>query len=183
MTYRLKMFGNRRFACWSLPLLVTSLALIVAAFLGAWLQPPVPNPFEPIGTSVLNWLRYPIERNAHLRLPFISGHLSSITFAGDWRTGWGVGSDGTILKTEDGGATWKPRPSGTSVWLESVTFAADGKTGWIVGQEGAVLKTRDGGDTWEPRSSGTTDWLESVSFTADGKLGWDRGVAHHPFHA
>ena len=126
MAYGLKMFGNRRFVSWSLPSLVTSFALIVAAFLGAFLQPPVPDPFQPTGASFLNWLRYPIERNAHLRLPFISGYLSSITFSGDWRTGWIVGSDGTILKTEDGGETWMPRPSGTSNSLQSVTFAADG---------------------------------------------------------
>ena len=148
-----------------------SLALITVAVLGALWQSPMPDPLKPTGDSVLTWLRYPIERNPHLRLPIIDSQLNSITFTADGRTGWAVGSGGTILKSEDGGQTWTPRVSDASAQLASVTFTSDGITGWAVGDDG-IFKSEDGGQTWAPRPSGTTARLTAVTFTSDGTTGW-----------
>ena len=58
-----------------------------------------------------------------------------------------MGSNGTILKTKDGGEIWAKRPSGTSTNFQSVTFTNDGNTGWVVGQD-VILLTANGGKTW-----------------------------------
>ena len=86
-----------------------------------------------------------------------------------------MGSDGTILKSDDGGETWEARPSGTDAALFSVTFSADGQSGWAVGRDGTILKSDDRGETWEARPSGTGAWLRSVTFSADGQSGWAVG--------
>lgn len=58
-----------------------------------------------------------------------------------------VGLRGTILTSDDEGATWTQRPSPVSVMLTNVRFA-DARSGWAVGHGGVVLATADGGDTW-----------------------------------
>jgi photosystem II stability/assembly factor-like uncharacterized protein len=40
----------------------------------------------------------------------------------DCEDSWEVGSDGLILRTEDGGDTWRKQVSGVSVDLNSVGF-------------------------------------------------------------
>jgi photosystem II stability/assembly factor-like uncharacterized protein len=70
----------------------------------------------------------------------------------DARTGWAVGHDGVILRTEDAGETWRlvrfapheERP------LFDVYFR-DALNGIAVGAYGAYLETRDGGLAWTPR--------------------------------
>ena len=157
------------FLLWRLPWIMVSLLLGTAAFLGALFQPPVPDPFTPTGTSVPTWLRYPIERNPHLRLPFISSNLHSLGLSLDGRTGLAVGENGTILKTMDRGDNWTPRTSGTSEALNSVAISADGRTALAVGNNGTILKTTDGGDKWTPRTNGTSEILNSVVISADGR--------------
>ena len=161
-----------QFLRWRLPWLVLSIVMAFVAGLGGWLQPPAPDPFEPSGDSFLSSLRYPIERNPHLRLLSVSRDFQSVIFASDRRTGWAVGQSGAILKTADGGETWMLRSSGTSQSLMAVTFAGDGETGWAVGRNGTILKSVDGGDRWERRESGTTVALEAVTFAEDGQTGW-----------
>jgi photosystem II stability/assembly factor-like uncharacterized protein len=59
--------------------------------------------------------------------------------------GWVVGSsDGTILATADGGATWSTQTSGTSNQLNGVAFTDD-THGWAVGDGGVILATSTGG--------------------------------------
>jgi hypothetical protein len=55
-----------------------------------------------------------------------------------------VGANGTILRTTDGGSTWKEQSSGTSELLKGVCFT-DAHTGIIVGDHGIILRTTDGG--------------------------------------
>ncbi len=59
-----------------------------------------------------------------------------------------VGYYGAILQTQDGGATWLRRESGTRRSLYSVSMP-DAKHGWAVGQLGTILRTDDGGATWK----------------------------------
>lgn len=76
--------------------------------------------------------------------------------------GWAVGFN-VILRTDDGGQSWKPHTSGTTYILYSVTFVSP-QSGWAVGLGGTILHTEDGGNSWKPQTSGTTEWLTSVAF-------------------
>jgi hypothetical protein len=62
----------------------------------------------------------------------------------DAYTGVAVGSRGLILRTTDGGFTWKVQPSGVSFVLRGVSFS-NAITGWAVGT-GGLLRTTTGGD-------------------------------------
>lgn len=73
-------------------------------------------------------------------------------FFSDRQNGWAVGHDAVILKTSDGGETWKrvhfapeeERPL-LDVWFE------DENHGIATGAYGYFLETFDGGETWEDR--------------------------------
>ncbi len=58
-----------------------------------------------------------------------------------------VGYWGTVLRSEDRGASWHFTPTPTSRTLFGVAFADDDHA-WAVGDHGTVLRTRDGGKTW-----------------------------------
>ena len=58
-----------------------------------------------------------------------------------------VGTDGTIIKTTDGGDTWLQKESGTNEILSDVQFPS-AEIGFIIGGNGTFLKTIDGGETW-----------------------------------
>lgn len=88
-------------------------------------------------------------------------------------TGWAVGSEGAMMKTVNGGATWTSQKSGTAYWLRSVAFT-DSSHGWAVGGAGTILVTTDGGSHWKTQSSGTGLQLNSVAFT-DRSHGWAVG--------
>ncbi|MHB0867675.1 MAG: WD40/YVTN/BNR-like repeat-containing protein [Thermoleophilia bacterium] len=93
--------------------------------------------------------------------------ISGVSFI-DASTGWGVGLDGTILKTTNGGDTWSAQKSGTMANLSSVKFK-DANNGWAVGadgitQAGIILHTTDGGATWSTQTAPTNAALESVYF-------------------
>jgi photosystem II stability/assembly factor-like uncharacterized protein len=108
-----------------------------------------------------------------LRPPVTSAKLHSIVFV-TARSGWAVGSHGTVLHTEDGGGTWKPQVSGTSDDLYSVSFPTP-QSGWAVGQDFAILHTEDGGGTWKLQSNGVKGLnLVSVTF-ATPQSGWVAG--------
>jgi photosystem II stability/assembly factor-like uncharacterized protein len=78
--------------------------------------------------------------------------------------------DGSILRTEDGGATWQTRPTGGADLLTRFVFVND-KSGWAVGEHGTVLSTSDAGLTWHRVSVPTTEPLNDVTFV-DEAHGW-----------
>jgi len=53
-------------------------------------------------------------------------------------TGWVVGSEGNIYKTDDAGATWNRETSGTFENLNAIYMLSSTK-GWIVGDNGLIL--------------------------------------------
>ncbi len=106
------------------------------------------------------WLN-PLPTNANLHLVFFV----------DSTTGWIVGG-GALYKTEDGGTTWKIKPTGTSSSLSSVFFTS-ALRGWAVGANGTALRTIDGGETWTA-SSGIANNLNAVFFI-DENTGWTAG--------
>jgi photosystem II stability/assembly factor-like uncharacterized protein len=61
---------------------------------------------------------------------------------------WAVGNFGAILHTANGGHSWEPHDSGTTLPLFSVDFA-DAEHGWVVGKSAVILATTDGGKTWK----------------------------------
>jgi photosystem II stability/assembly factor-like uncharacterized protein len=101
---------------------------------------------------------------------------SSIALYGVYFTdpnhGWVVGSDGTLLLTTDGGASWLKRDSGVSAHLYGVHFT-DPNHGWAVGANGTILLTTDGA-SWQKRDSGVSVNLRGVHFT-DPNHGWAVG--------
>ena len=64
-----------------------------------------------------------------------------------------AGDAGTILRTTNGGATWKAPSSGTTNHLSGVFFT-DANTGWVVGAKGTILHTTAGGEPPASQPSG-----------------------------
>jgi photosystem II stability/assembly factor-like uncharacterized protein len=93
-----------------------------------------------------------------------------------------VGAGGSILFTEDGGASWnKANIHGDkSAKLNSVFFI-NRRNGWTVGANGKIFQTLSGGKTWREQKSGTTANLNDIFFT-DTAEGWaigDDGTVLH----
>lgn len=79
--------------------------------------------------------------------------------------GIAVGAFGTILESDDAGASWKKVESGTDFALLGIAVAGDKRL--IVGQRGTVLVGKpDGG--WEPGNSGTESRLLQVGMNNVG---------------
>lgn len=84
--------------------------------------------------------------------------LRAIHFA-DAETGWIGGSGGTLLKTSDGGESWRHVPKFTSDTILEIVFT-DKNTGWLLCERDVfnlgtkaptyLLKTKNGGETWVP---------------------------------
>ncbi len=87
--------------------------------------------------------------------------LSSIYFVNP-NLGWAVGSEGTILKTTNGGDNWVLKSSGVTSDLLSVHFT-DPLTGFAVSFS-ELLKTTDGGEHWAIQDTVINAGLASVFF-------------------
>ena len=81
-------------------------------------------------------------------------------YALDSLTAWAVGTRGTILRTTDGGATWRAQPSGVRNGLQAIHFV-DKQHGWAVGELNLILNTADGGETWTRVEDDLKDWLKT----------------------
>ncbi|MGA2625368.1 MAG: YCF48-related protein [Bacteroidota bacterium] len=103
---------------------------------------------------------------------FLSGALESITFV-NATYGWAVGKPTTIVKTTDGGVTWRPEQSPVAASFYGVHFV-DPLHGWICGSTGTVLRTNDGGSSWASLSTGTPNDLHGTCFI-DTLHGWVTG--------
>ncbi|WP_373492757.1 WD40/YVTN/BNR-like repeat-containing protein [Aquiflexum sp.] len=81
---------------------------------------------------------------------------------------WASGSDGTWLRTLNGGETWE---SGVIAGMDTVDFrdieAIDANTAIVLsaGQPAVIYKTMDGGNTWEKKFQGTDeDFFDGMAF-------------------
>jgi photosystem II stability/assembly factor-like uncharacterized protein len=61
-----------------------------------------------------------------------------------YAVGYNAGLGGTILRSDDGGATWETQASRTSNRLNDVHFV-DAQRGWAVGDGGVIVHTARGG--------------------------------------
>jgi photosystem II stability/assembly factor-like uncharacterized protein len=72
-----------------------------------------------------------------------SSILNGVSFA-NLNEGWAFGSEGTIVATGDGGATWAPQVSGVATTLTVGQFT-NTTNGWATGENGVILYTSNGG--------------------------------------
>jgi photosystem II stability/assembly factor-like uncharacterized protein len=64
-----------------------------------------------------------------------------------------VGERGTVLLSDDHGASWRQAAVPVRVTLTAVRFVDD-KLGWAAGHQGVILHTRDGGASWVKQLDG-----------------------------
>jgi photosystem II stability/assembly factor-like uncharacterized protein len=100
------------------------------------------------------------------------GTLRGVSFINS-ASGWAVGDGGLIIRSSDGGVTWRPLASGTHVNLHDVQFL-DSDHGWAVGDNGTIIVTGDGGSTWSPQTTPPSGNLYGVHFINTSN-GWAVG--------
>lgn len=74
--------------------------------------------------------------------------------------------DSLLMRTQDGGETWRRIPLPTKTEVFHLDFSGNSH-GWIVGDEGLIMHTTDEGLTWRQQSSGTKMPLYHVDFRDD----------------
>ncbi|MBS1495055.1 MAG: T9SS type A sorting domain-containing protein [Bacteroidetes bacterium] len=98
--------------------------------------------------------------------------LSSVNFLSA-TTGLAVGSNGTIIKTTNGGTNWVTKTSLTANALTCVRFAS-ATNAVAVGQFGIILLSTNAGETWTSQTTGTN--LTHVNFPS-ALIGYAVGAA------
>ncbi|HXQ69155.1 MAG TPA: YCF48-related protein [Pyrinomonadaceae bacterium] len=108
----------------------------------------------------------------------------------DQNHGWAAGSKGTLLRTEDGGRTWKGTSASTDDIVRDVYFI-DAQNGWLVCEvnqyqlksvddpRAYLMKTTDGGANWnrvEIKGFDVDSILVRAVFSRGGR-GWAFGEA------
>jgi photosystem II stability/assembly factor-like uncharacterized protein len=119
--------------------------------------------------------------NWELMLPTYptSNQLVSLDFI-DEHTGLAVGEYGTIVKTTDGGESWKFIEIPWLNYLLDVDFV-NNQVCYAVGQNGQIIQSTDGGENWEKQSIIYTNNLHRVRF-CDETNGWiigEKGLILH----
>ena len=93
-------------------------------------------------------------------------------------TGWTAGTNGSILKTTNGGSNWQTSNAGITNDLYSVFVVSDSVL-FAAGENGIIIKSTDSGISWQILNSGVNVRLNSIwfvnSFTGfssgfDGKI-------------
>lgn len=83
----------------------------------------------------------------------VSGDFFKAIFFASAQVGYVVGYAGSILKTTDGGTTWKNITDGTSWFGSGATFRTlyflDTENGYVAGDNGTLWHTTDGGKSWD----------------------------------
>lgn len=94
--------------------------------------------------------------------------LTDVSFADD-KLGYIVAEFAIVLRSDDGGKTFKRQNGCTDKMLYSVT-AISPTHALAVGAEGAAIETQNGGLTWARRETGTTEHLFGVFANAQRAL-------------
>ena len=144
---------------------------LVVAVIAVALCATVPASASPISSGDGTW---------SWQSPLPQGNdLNDVAFADSGR-GWTVGDCGTILRSDDGGATWSGDRSGTGADLYGAAVASAHRA-WAVGASGTILTTTDGGATWAAQASGVAADLRAVTALSVSEA-WavgDAGTALH----
>jgi len=81
----------------------------------------------------------------------VDAKLNTVTFV-DPTTGFAAGESGTILKTVDGGLSWRLVHQAPDHNITGIGFR-DASAGWAVTFAGAVFATTNSGESWNPVST------------------------------
>ena len=100
--------------------------------------------------------------------------MQALRFA-DRTHGVAVGVAGVALLSSDGGATWRPRPTGSDRPLRRLAFV-DAQTVVAVGDGGTILRSSDRGQNWSRMPSPSAQNLNEVRFVS-ATVGYAAGVA------
>ncbi|NVK64428.1 MAG: T9SS type A sorting domain-containing protein [Flavobacteriales bacterium] len=108
-----------------------------------------------------------------------AGILNDICFVTDL-IGYTMGTEGTLLKTVDGGISWNAHGTGVSSMIQALYFH-DANHGFAAGgfSGGYLFETTDGGLTWTEISVSATSFLQSITFTnvdIGYAVGWDGDI-------
>lgn len=88
------------------------------------------------------------------------------------KTGLVAGTKGLMLRTDDGGNTWKNvNPDTASLKSLNRIFFINETTGWVTGDSGLILKTNNGGISWEVQNTTATWPLFDTQFLNENE-GW-----------
>src|SRR4030095_9879926 len=98
--------------------------------------------------------------------------LYAVAFA-DAQRGYLVGARGLVLRTDDGGVTWKDLESGVNSNLFGVALAGRNDI-LIVGEQGSIVHSKDGGQTWELQPTVTNSTLFSIAYRGGNNV-WVAG--------
>lgn len=90
------------------------------------------------------------------------GHLTSALDFINASQGWAAGEGGTILYTQDGGATWAAQLTPVDEELRAVSFV-DALHGWATSQD-HVIATTDGGQHWTRQKVSLSSSLYDIDF-------------------
>ncbi|MDO9576911.1 MAG: YCF48-related protein [Candidatus Cloacimonadales bacterium] len=93
-------------------------------------------------------------------------NLNGIDFY-DSSHGIAVGDNGTILRTNSGGAFWESMNSGTTQNFNGVCYLSS-DCAVVVGNGATILRSNDAGTTWLPFACGVTSNLLSVDLNESG---------------
>ena len=119
--------------------LLLSLAAVVAACAPAT---------QPTSSTATNASPIARSTDTSVAMPYDFVAIDFVDAARGWIVGVDEGNNvSTILRTEDGGATWTQLVEVVGDTLYDVDFA-DEREGWAAGIEGVVYRTSDGGATW-----------------------------------
>ncbi len=101
----------------------------------------------------------------------------------DEANGAAVGAGGSILFTDDGGASWKNATlwGGKTDTKLNAVFFVNPKNGWTVGTGGKIFQTFNGGKIWREQKSTIVKDLTDIFFqnTAEGWAVGDGGTILH----
>ena len=156
---------------WSAWLLSALVAIGCSTF--AFLQAPaIDADAPPAGWRAL---LQPLERNAWLRIQHGQALQGSTELVGvqagrDGASAWVAVSDGSVLRTTDGGGAWRSArvPLSAGAALSLLRMGADGR-GWALDSAGALYTTRDGGDAWEPERLGDEACVHGLAVSPNGQ--------------
>jgi photosystem II stability/assembly factor-like uncharacterized protein len=98
--------------------------------------------------------------------------LYALTFA-DTQRGYIVGARGLVLRTDDGGASWKDLESGVTGNLFGVAASSRNDV-LVVGEQGSIIHSKDAGQTFEIQPTITSTSLFSIAYRGGNNV-WVAG--------
>jgi photosystem II stability/assembly factor-like uncharacterized protein len=90
---------------------------------------------------------------------------------------YGVGANGIIVKTTNGGNTWFAQSKSVTNESLKATFFLDCQQGWVAGLNNMILKTINGGRNWVRQYNTATAFLNANDiFFINSQKGWVAGA-------